>query len=167
MSVHDMLALLSDPKRERWNWSLSSWIHETPKLNMNQKMHYQQITNTWLRHFTPISSKTVKRRRRRARDAEKKLTEEKKTAKEAAKKVKKVKKGEVEAAAELVEKERQSSESSATTTTTTTAVMSKPVVDLSIMRENIKRRKLERDGAAAHAGGWNIDRKGTKVDVTN
>ena len=65
---------------------------------------------------------------------------------------------------EVVEKERQSLESS--TTTTTTAVMVK-VVDLSIMRENIKRRKLERDGAAAQAGGWNIDREGTKADVTN
>ena len=71
---------------------------------------------------------------------------------------------------EVVEKERQSLESSTTTTTTTTttsAVMVKPVVDLSIMRENIKRRKLERDGAAAQAGGWNIDREGTKVGVTN
>ena len=67
---------------------------------------------------------------------------------------------------EVVEKERQSSESS-TTTTTTTAVLVKPVVDLSIMRENIKRRKLERDGAAAQAGGWNIDREGAKFDVTN
>ena len=67
---------------------------------------------------------------------------------------------------EVVEKERQSSESS-TTTTTTTVVLVKPVVDLSIMRENIKRRKLERDGAAAQAGGWNIDREGAKFDVTN